>query len=93
MAPANSPKVYLTTNGGNNFINVTGNLSSTPELWCIWAVDVNIAFVGDGGSAGGAGGNAKVWKTTNGGVNWNVILTTGGSAGFINSIVFSRSTT
>jgi photosystem II stability/assembly factor-like uncharacterized protein len=63
---------------------------STPEPWCIWGVDQNTAFVGDGGAGGGAGGNAKVWKTTNGGVNWNVILTTGGTAGFINSIVFSR---
>ena len=85
---SNSPVVWRFTGAG--WINVTGNLSNTPELFCFWAIDSMTAFGGDGGAPGGAGGNAKVWKTTNGGVNWNVILTTGGTAGFINSIVFSR---
>jgi hypothetical protein len=51
---------------------------------------VNTAFIGDGGAGGGAGGNAKVYKTTNGGANWTMVVSTGGSAGFINGIVFSR---
>lgn len=84
------PKIFRSTNAGNAFTEVTGNLSGNPEPYCIWAADENIAFVGDGGTPGGLGGNAKVWKTTNGGVNWNVILTTGGTSGFVNSIVFSR---
>jgi photosystem II stability/assembly factor-like uncharacterized protein len=88
---SNSPKVMRTTNGGTTFVNVTGNMTATPEPWCIWAVDANTAYVGDGGAGGGAGGNAKVWKTTNGGTSWTVILSTGGTAGFINSIVFSKS--
>lgn len=84
-----SPKVYKSTNSGINWVNITGNISG-PELFCVWAVDANLIFVGDGGSNGGNSGNAKVWKTTNGGVNWSVILTTGGTGGFFNGIVFSR---
>jgi photosystem II stability/assembly factor-like uncharacterized protein len=65
-------------------------MTATPEPWCIWGVDANTCYAGDGGAASGAGGNAKVWKTTNGGTTWTTIMTTGGTAGFINSIVFSR---
>jgi photosystem II stability/assembly factor-like uncharacterized protein len=53
-------------------------------------VDSVTFYVGDGGASGGLGGNAKVYKTTNGGTTWTTILETGGSAGFINGIVFSR---
>ena len=87
---ATSPMVMRSINGGTGFVNVTGDMTGTPELYCIWAVDQNTAYAGDGGAVGGAGGNAKVWKTTNGGLNWNVILTTGGTAGFIDAICFSR---
>jgi len=83
------PKVYKSTNSGVTFTDISGNLAG-PELWCVWAVDANTIYGGDGGANGGAGGNAKVWKTTNGGTLWTVILSTGGNAGFINSIVFSR---
>ncbi len=84
-----SPKVYKSTNSGVNWVNITGNLTG-PELFCVWAVDANLIFAGDGGSNGGNGGNAKVWRTTDGGATWMVILTTGGSHGFFNGIVFSR---
>jgi hypothetical protein len=80
--------VYRSTNGGVNWTLVTGNLAI--DQFCIWGVDANTAWVGDGGAAGGTGGNAKVSKTTNAGVSWTTVLTTGGSAGFINGIVFSR---
>ncbi len=83
------PKVYKSTNSGVTFTDITGNIVG-PELWCVWAVDANTIYAGDGGANGGAGGNAKVWKTTNGGTSWTTILTTGGTVGFINSIVFSR---
>ena len=87
---AGIPKVYKSTNSGVNWTDITGNLTSNPEPYCVWAVDGNVIYAGDGGSNGGAGGNAKVWKTTNGGTTWANILTTGGSLGFINGIVFSR---
>jgi photosystem II stability/assembly factor-like uncharacterized protein len=81
-----SAKVYKSVNGGINWSDITGNLTG-PELWCVWAVNDNLIFAGDGG---GTSGNAKVWKTTDGGVSWTVILTTGGTHGFFNGIVFSR---
>lgn len=80
-----APKVYKSTNGGTNFINVTGSLTG-PEFFAIWVVDANTALVGDGGAVGGTGGNAKIWRTTDGGTSWNTVLTTGGSLGFWNGI-------
>ncbi|HEY3251467.1 MAG TPA: T9SS type A sorting domain-containing protein [Ignavibacteria bacterium] len=82
------PKILASTNNGP-LIDITGNISGA-ELTCIWAKNRDTIFAGDGGSPGGGGGNAKVWRTINGGVNWSVILTTGGTTGFINGIVFER---
>lgn len=84
--------VSRTTNGGTTWTS-TGTSGITLELYCVWAVDDNTIYVGDGGASGGAGGNAKVYKTTNGGTSWTVILSTGGSLGFINGIVFSKTNT
>jgi photosystem II stability/assembly factor-like uncharacterized protein len=86
----NQGKIWRTTNGGVNWTLL--NAPTGPEPYAIWAIDANTAFIGDGGVGGGGGGNALVYKTTNGGVNWINILSTGGSAGFINGIVFSRTT-
>ena len=85
----NNPVVYISTNSGSNFINITGNITGN-EIYSLWALDADTIFAGDGGSPGGVGGNAKVYKTTNGGVNWTNILSTGGNNGFISGIVFSR---
>jgi photosystem II stability/assembly factor-like uncharacterized protein len=88
--PNGTPVVYRTTNGGTNWtaIPTTG---VELELYCIWAVDENTAYVGNGGASGGLGGNAKFFKTTNAGATWTLAGSTGGSAGFFNGIVFSRS--
>lgn len=80
-----APRVYRTTNGGANFVNVTGTLTG-PEFYAIWAVDANTCLVGDGGVVGGAGGNAKIWRTSDAGVTWTTVLTTGGTVGFFNGI-------
>lgn len=80
-----APKVYRTTNGGTNFVNVTGTLTG-PEYYAIWAIDANTCLVGDGGAVGGAGGNAKIWRTSDGGTTWTTVLTTGGTVGFFNGI-------
>ncbi|HEX2786588.1 MAG TPA: T9SS type A sorting domain-containing protein [Ignavibacteria bacterium] len=85
----NTPKVYKSTNGGISFINISGNLTG-PKIFSIYAVNENLIFAGDGGSFSGAGGNAKLWKTTNGGLNWSVVLSTGGIYGFFNGIIFSK---
>ncbi|MFA5404297.1 MAG: T9SS type A sorting domain-containing protein [Ignavibacteria bacterium] len=90
--PSGVPAIFKSTNGGQAFTTV-GVSGITLELYCIWAVDANTIYVGDGGASGGAGGNAKIWKTTDGGTSWTNILTTGGTAGFINGIIFSRTQT
>jgi hypothetical protein len=86
----NTPKVFRSTDGGLNWIDISGNMTG-PKIFSVWAVDENTIFAGDGGSLSGFGGNAKLWKTTNGGLNWEVVLSTGGTDGFFNGIVFSRS--
>jgi len=87
--PSGVAAVFKSTNSGVAFTPVT-TTGITLELFCIWAKDLNTIFGGDGGAAGGAGGNAHVWKTTTGGGPWTSILSTGGSVGFVNGVVFSR---
>jgi hypothetical protein len=77
---AGAPKVYKTTNGGVNFINITANITG-PELYAGCMVDANIIMVGDGA------GNAKLWRSTDGGTSWTTVLQTGGTGGFFNGIV------
>lgn len=87
-----TPQVFRTTNGGTNWTVIP--MTGVPlDLFCIWATDANTAYVGNGGNAGGTtGGNASFYKTTNAGVNWTVVGSTGGTAGFFNGIVFSKNT-
>ncbi len=88
----NTPIIYRTTNGGTTWtpIGVTG--LPVKAVWNIWAVDSLTAYVGDGGDAAGqTGGDATLSKTTNGGVSWTAVANTGGTAGFINGVIFSRS--
>ena len=85
-----TPTIYRTTNGGTNWLSVP-TAGITLNLYCVWAIDANTAFVADGGNAGGTtGGDAKFFKTTNAGLNWTVAGNTGGTAGFFNGIVFSK---
>ena len=86
------PIVTRSTNAGATWTTLpTNGIPSNIDLFCVWGVDANTCWAGDGGVSLGAGGNAKIWKTTNAGVNWTTVLTTGGSLGFINGIQFSRS--
>lgn len=87
--PPGNPKVFRSTNSGENFINISGNLTG-PELFSVWAKSTDTIFAANGGANNGTGGNAILWKTVNGGINWSVALTTGGTAGFINGIKFLR---
>lgn len=75
-----APRVYRTTDGGATFTNVTGNITG-PELYAGCMVDATTFLVGDGA------GNATMWRTSNAGVNWSVVVTTGGTGGFFNGIV------
>lgn len=89
---ANGPAVFRTTNSGATWVTLPTTGLAAKKLFCIWAKDSLTAFVGDGGDAAGtAGGNAILSKTTDGGNTWTTVSSTGGTAGFINGIVFSRS--
>lgn len=86
-----SPVIFKTTDGGTTWTSVPVNGLPVKAIMCIWAVSDQIAYVGDGGDAGGTtGGDAAVSVTTNGGTNWTLLFNTGGSAGFFNGVVFSR---
>ncbi len=87
--PNGVPVVYRTTNGGTTWTAV-GTSGLSLEMYCVWGIDSSRAFVGNGGSAGGAGGNAQYFRTTNGGAAWSLIGSTGGTGGFFNGIVFSK---
>lgn len=71
--------ILRTSDGGNNWINATGNIASTFGGSNIWGVDGLTALV-----AGTISGNAFVYRTSNGGVNWTQVFTQTG--GFINSV-------
>ncbi|HQY21924.1 MAG TPA: T9SS type A sorting domain-containing protein [Ignavibacteria bacterium] len=87
--PTGTPVVSRSTNAGANWTNVP--TSQLPlEVYCVWGIDANTCYVGNGGAAGGAGGNAQYYKTTDAGVTWTVVGSTGGSAGFFNGVVFSK---
>lgn len=88
---ATTPIIYRTTNGGTTWTAVGTTGLQVKAVWCVWAVDSLTAYVGDGGDAAGAtGGDATLSKTTNGGVSWTAVANTGGTAGFINGVIFSR---
>ena len=85
----NTPAVFRTTNGGTTWLTVP--TTGVPlDVFCVWAVDANTAYIGNGGGAGGTGGNASFYKTTDAGTTWTTVASTGGSAGFFNGIVFSK---
>ncbi len=65
---ATMPTVIKTTDGGSNWISVTGNLTNV-DLYCVTALDGNRAWVGTGGSVNGDG---KIFATTDGGSTWNL---------------------
>jgi photosystem II stability/assembly factor-like uncharacterized protein len=74
---ATAPVVVRTTNGGQVWTNVTGNLSNQ-DLYCIFALDANRAWVGTG--------SGKIFATTNGGASWAEQVYPGTQSPFINGI-------
>ena len=93
---ATGPVIWSSTNGGVNFsqlqTNGLPNSNSNRFLTCVFATGINTIYAGDGSTTGnGIVSNAKIYKTTNGGLNWTIILSSGTNVnGFINGIVFSR---
>jgi len=85
---AGVPVIYRSINSGTNFSAV--NPPPCFELTCIYALSADECISGDGGSSGYNGGNAKLFRTTNAGVNWVLVNQTGGTNGFFNDVVFSK---
>ena len=86
---AGTPAVFRSTNGGTVFTNLPVSGISF-DLMCIWGKTADIIYCGDGGAISGAGGNAKIYFTSNGGTNWAVVVSTGGTGGFFDGVCFSR---
>ncbi len=81
----NAPKVFRTTNGGTNWLTVpVAGINN--EIYCIWAINENLVFAGEGY----VNGNASLFKTTNAGVNWIPILTTGSNSGHFTGLAFTK---
>lgn len=82
---SNAPKVFRTTNGGVSWLTVsTGSIAN--DLYCVYTLNDNLAFVGEGE----VNGNASLYKTTNAGVNWQPILTTSGNGGHFTGLAFTK---
>ncbi len=87
----NGPAIFRTTNAGTTWTSMPTTGLAVKKLFSVWAIDSLTAFVGDGGDpTGTVGGDAILSKTTNGGVSWTAVANTGGTAGFINGVIFSR---
>jgi len=71
-------KVLRSTNGGTTW-NLTTSPNAALDLYNIWGVDANIAFVT------GSNTTAYVYKTVNGGANWTLVFSQVG--GFMNVIL------
>ena len=85
-----TPVLYRSVDGGVNWTSIpTQGLPFF--LTCLAAKDSLTAFVADVGSNNYAGGNAKLFKTIDAGQNWILIDSTGGTLGFFDDIVFSKS--
>ncbi len=82
--------LYRTTDGGASWSSIP-TTGIQFEIYSLWGINANTAFVANSGSINGGGGNAKFYKTTNAGISWLLIDSTGGTAGFFDGIVFSKS--
>ncbi len=81
----NSPKIFRTTNGGISWLTVPVS-GINNEIYCIWALNDNTAFAGEGY----VNGNANLFKTTNAGLNWVSSLTTSSNGGYFNGLAFTK---
>lgn len=80
-----TPKIFKTTNGGINWIEVN-TTGMGHELGCIAAASPDICFIGEGI----VNGQAHLWRTGNGGELWTSIFQTPVNRGFFNGLVFTK---
>lgn len=76
--------VLRTTNAGTTWTNVGTSITAGQDLYTVSAIDANTAIVGSG--------DGTIWRTTNGGTNWNFIVPTPASV-FIDVVHFFNATT
>jgi len=69
-------KVLRTTNKGQNWLDASGNLPATTDMYNIWGIDANTALVTGSPAAG-----SYMWRTTNGGANWTQVFFESGGFG------------
>ena len=79
-----APAVIRTTDGGNNWLSATGNLSGV-DIYCTFALDENHAWVGTGNLGTNPG---KIFATTDGGVTWNLQAYPGTQTPFMDGVWF-----
>jgi photosystem II stability/assembly factor-like uncharacterized protein len=65
-AASGTSNVYLSTNGGLNWVLRNGGIEAAKDMYGIFAFDANTALVGSG--------DGDIYKTTNGGLNWTKVL-------------------
>lgn len=80
-----TPKVFRSTDGGYLWTEVSSAIMPH-EITCIASLNENIAFAGEGI----VNGNAHMFKTTDGGTNWSVVLQNGGNSGYFTGMVFTK---
>lgn len=81
----NSPRVYRTTNGGNTW-EVIPSTGTTTQLFCVWAINSDVAFVGEGV----VNSYARLYKINPANKVWVNVLETGQNDGSFNNLIFSR---
>lgn len=81
----NGPLVFRTTNGGCNW-EVVPTTGTTTELFCVWAVNANVAIVGEGA----VNSYARLFRINPTNKVWVKILETGQNDGSFNNLIFSR---
>ncbi|RPI13675.1 MAG: T9SS C-terminal target domain-containing protein [Ignavibacteriae bacterium] len=79
-------KVLRTTNGGTNWLNASGNLPTTTDMYNIFGLGADTALV-----TGSPATGTMVWKTVNGGTNWTQVFAQTG--GFMDAIWMMTSLT
>ncbi len=77
---ATGPVVIRTTDGGEQWSVVTGNLANI-DIYCVFAVDEQRAWVGTG--------DGRIFATSDGGATWDNQAYGGVQSGFIDGIYFS----
>ncbi|HEY5124163.1 MAG TPA: T9SS type A sorting domain-containing protein [Ignavibacteria bacterium] len=86
----NHPIIYKSIDGGITYTEVS-TTGINKLIWSIYAADENTIFVATSLKNGSVEDHANVYKTTNCGLSWNLVLSSETNKSFINGIVFSKS--